>query len=133
MYNTLCFTLIFTGSQLFDFISDINGLQCQIDRFTIPFQCFDAKKIPPLDILIPCALSTYQARPETRRTGGDGRVVRRRWVNFQCRGVLLIWTRVGKGPIALAVGAGGVVWTYFLSSIIFLFFLLLSGRRPEID
>ena len=28
-------------------------------------------------------------------------------VNFQCRGVLLIWIRVGKGPIALAVGAGG--------------------------
>ena len=24
---------------------------------------------------------------------------------------------VGQGPIALAVGAGGVVWTVFLSSI----------------
>ena len=30
-----------------------------------------------------------------------------RWVNFQCRGVLLIWNRVGQGPTALAVGAGG--------------------------
>ena len=29
------------------------------------------------------------------------------WVNFQGRGVLLIWIRVGQGPIALAVGAGG--------------------------
>ena len=29
------------------------------------------------------------------------------WVNFQCRGVLLIWNRVGQGPTALAVGAGG--------------------------
>ena len=29
------------------------------------------------------------------------------WVNFQCRGVLLIWMIVGQGPIALAVGAGG--------------------------
>ena len=29
------------------------------------------------------------------------------WVNFQCRGVLLIWIRVGQGPIALAIGAGG--------------------------
>ena len=29
------------------------------------------------------------------------------WVNFQCRGVLLIWIRVGQGPNALAVGAGG--------------------------
>ena len=27
-------------------------------------------------------------------------------VNFQCRGVLLIWIMVGQGPIALAVGAG---------------------------
>ena len=28
-------------------------------------------------------------------------------VNFQCRGVLLIWIIVGQWPIALAVGAGG--------------------------
>ena len=27
------------------------------------------------------------------------------WVNFQCRGVLLIWLIVGQGPTALAVGA----------------------------
>ena len=38
---------------------------------------------------------------------GGGRVVRRCWVNFQCRGVLLIWIIVGQGPIALAIGAGG--------------------------
>ena len=36
-----------------------------------------------------------------------GRVVRWSWVNFQCRGVLLIWIRVGQGPTALAVVAGG--------------------------
>ena len=36
-----------------------------------------------------------------------GRVVRWCSVNFQCRGVLLIWIRVGQGPTALAVGAGG--------------------------
>ena len=29
------------------------------------------------------------------------------WVNFQCRGVLLIWIRGGQGPTALAVCAGG--------------------------
>ena len=40
-------------------------------------------------------------------TGGGGRVVQRCWVNFQYRGVLLIWSRVGQGPIALAVGVGG--------------------------
>ena len=33
--------------------------------------------------------------------------MRRCCVNFQCRGVLLIWIIVGQGPIALAVGAGG--------------------------
>ena len=41
------------------------------------------------------------------RTRGGGRVVRRCWVNFQCWGVLLIWIIVGRGPIVLAVGAGG--------------------------
>ena len=42
--------------------------------------------------------------------------------------------RVGQGPTALAVGAGGgVVWTFFLSSIISFFFLPLFGRRPDID
>ena len=38
---------------------------------------------------------------------GGGRVVRWSWINFQCRGVLLVWIRVGQGPTALAVGAGG--------------------------
>ena len=28
---------------------------------------------------------------------------------------------------------GGVVWTFFLSAITSLFFLPLSGRRPDID
>ena len=55
------------------------------------------------------------------------------WVNFQCQGVLLILITVGQGPNALAVCAGGVVWTFFLSSIISLFFLPLSGRRPDVD
>ena len=64
---------------------------------------------------------------------GGGRVERWCWVNFQCRGVLLIWIKVGQGPTALAVGAGGVVWTFFLSSTFSRFFLFLSGRRPDID
>ena len=29
-----------------------------------------------------------------------------------------IWISVGQGPTALAVGAGGVVWTFLLSSIL---------------
>ena len=34
-------------------------------------------------------------------------MVRWCWVNFQCRGVLLIRIIVGQGPTVLAVGAGG--------------------------
>ena len=34
-------------------------------------------------------------------------MVRWCWVNFQCRGVLLIQIIVGQGPTVLAVGAGG--------------------------
>ena len=40
---------------------------------------------------------------------------------------------VGQGPTVLAVGAGGVDWIFFLSSIISFFLLPLSGRRPDID
>ena len=65
------------------------------------------------------------------------RVVRWCWVNFQCRGVLLIWiidyNIVGQGPTALTVGAGGGCLDIFLSSVISLFFLPLSGRWPDID
>ena len=51
-----------------------------------------------------------------------GRVVRWCWVNFQCRGVLLIFIIVGQGPIALAVGAGGVGLDIF--SLVYHFSLL---------
>ena len=34
-------------------------------------------------------------------------MVRKCWVNFQCRGVLRTWITVGQGPIVLALGAGG--------------------------
>ena len=47
---------------------------------------------------------------------------RRCWVNFQCRGVLLVWMIVGQGPIALAVGAGGGCSD--ISSLIHLFSFL---------
>ena len=39
---------------------------------------------------------------------------------------------VGQGPIALAVGAGGVVWTFLLSSILSPL-SPLCGRRLDID
>ena len=44
-----------------------------------------------------------------------------------------IWITVGQGPTALAVGAGGVVWTFLLSSILSFLFLPPFGRRPDID
>ena len=52
-------------------------------------------------------------------------MVRWCWVVFQCRGVLLILIRVGQGPTALAVNAGGGCFD--------LFFLPLPVRRPDID
>ena len=55
------------------------------------------------------------------------------WVNFQCRGVLLIWIIVGQGPTALAVGAGGGCLDIFFSRLSVLFFFPLFGRRPDID
>ena len=46
-------------------------------------------------------------------------MVRWCWVNFQCRGVLLVWiVVVGQGPSALAVGAGGGSLDILLLSII---------------
>ena len=48
------------------------------------------------------------------------------WVNFQCRGLLLIWIIVGQGPTVLAVGAGGGCLDIFKLSIFSPFFLPLS-------
>ena len=57
--------------------------------------------------LVRKALNTYPHRIiNFRFKCGDGRVVQRCWVNFQCLGVLLIWIIVGQGPVALAVSAG---------------------------
>ena len=51
-----------------------------------------------------------------------------------------IWMIVVQGPIAFAVGAGGVVRTFLLSTILPLMFILFrggggggGGRRPDID
>ena len=43
-----------------------------------------------------------------------------------------ILIRVGQGPTALAVGAGGGCLDILLSSILSLLFLPLFGRRPDI-
>ena len=46
-------------------------------------------------------------------------MVRWCWVNFQCRGILLIWLIVEQGPTALAVGANGGCLDIF--ALIYLF------------
>ena len=53
-------------------------------------------------------------------------MVRWCWVNFQCRGVLLIWIIVGQWPSALTVGAGGACLDIFVSHQSFLFSFSLS-------
>ena len=52
--------------------------------------------------------------------------------NLPVPGRPTVWMMVGQGPTVFAVGAGGVVWTFLLSSIISLL-CLLFGRRPDID
>ena len=52
-------------------------------------------------------------------------MVQRCWVNFECRGVLLIWIIVGQGPIALAVGAGLGCLDIF--SLVYLFSFLSTS------
>ena len=64
---------------------------------------------------------------------GGGPVVPWCWVNFRYRGVLLIWFRVGQGPTVLVVGAGGGCLDNFSLVYHSIFFLPLSGRRPDID
>ena len=61
---------------------------------------------------------------------GGGWVVRRCWVNFQCRGVQLIWIIVGQGPIALAVGAGGGCLDIFSLVCLFSFLSISLGDSP---
>ena len=50
-------------------------------------------------------------------------MVRRCWVNLQCRGVLLIWIIVEQVPIALAVGAA-VGWLDILPLVYLVPFIL---------
>ena len=66
--------------------------------------------------------------------------IHRRWSggamalgNLPVPGRPTIWMKVGQGPTVLAVGAGGVVWTFSLSSTLSLLCLTLFGRRSDID
>ena len=60
-----------------------------------------------------------------------GRVVRRCWVNFQCRGVLLIRITVGQVPTVLAVGTGGDCLDIFFSLVYQFSFLSPSWKTAR--
>ena len=58
-------------------------------------------------------------------------MVRWCWVSFQCWGVLRIWSKVGQGPIVLAVGPAGGLFGHFFSRLSFIFSFSLSlGDGP---
>ena len=67
---------------------------------------------------LPSLVKPRSQGPRCSSPSGGGRVERRCWVNFQCRGVLLVWMIVGQGPIALAVGAGRGVFVIYLFSFL---------------
>ena len=75
-----------------------------------------------------CSTNPFLKRKEKRKYGytlrWGGLVVWWCLVNFQYWGVLLIWIIVGQGPIALAAGADGVVWTFVFISLVYLFSFL---------
>ena len=75
------------------------------------------------------SLNPKQPTNQSNANGG-GRVVRWSWVNFQYRGVLLVWIRVGQGPTALAVGAGGGCLDIFTLIYPFSSFSLSLGDDP---
>ena len=73
----------------------------------------------------------FSAGNDVFMKSGGGRVVLWSGVNFQCRGVLLIWVRAGQGPTALAMGAGGGCLDIFYSHLSLLFSISLSlGGGP---
>ena len=52
-------------------------------------------------------------------------MVRWCWLNFQYRGVLLLWIKVGQWPSMLAVGAGGAGGGCFdIFSLLYHFYVL---------
>ena len=71
-------------------------------------------------------------RPDMTLDVYRGRKTTTQPINQKDKTSLRFCAIVGQGPTVLAVGAGGDIWTFFLSPIISLFFLP-SGRRHDID
>ena len=125
--------LVETGKDNCQIVFD-GWIICDFTPFLTVFQSYQDVAEPVIEprtselrVKCPTGCATW---PGSFLSGG-GRVVRRCWVNFQCRGVLLIWIIEGQGPIALAVGAGGGYLDIF--SLVYLFsFLSLSLRDGPI-
>ena len=62
----------------------------------------------PIQQIVDLYLDRYEISGIVTGPMGGGRVMRKCYLNFQCRGVLLIWKIVGQRPIALATDGG--VW-----------------------
>ena len=98
------------------------GLFKTDDRSTVPF--ITDVNTPLREITL-----AWKYLLSSRRRGG--RVVQLCWVNFQCRGVLLIRIIVWQGPTALIVGAGGGCLDIFFHQLSFLTSISLSlGDGP---
>ena len=78
-----------------------------VHTFVCIHECFILACVRECLCIIVCLSVLSDQIDGNTNNPGAGRVVRRCWVNCQCRGVLLIWITVGQGPIVLAVGAGG--------------------------
>ena len=99
------------GKQLFTWLSLVVSLMATFVLSFFPLDVFDEiwdliESVSEGFLSYSFIQSKLHMRLSCSNLGG-GRVVRWCWVNFQCRGVLLIWIIVGQGPTALAVGANG--------------------------
>ena len=59
---------------------------------------------------------------------GDGRGQPMLMGNFQCQGILVIWIKIGQGPIVLAVDVGGCCFDIFPLFCHISLLLPLAGR-----
>ena len=108
-------------SQLFNFPAGFRVL-----TFHLPTEMF---LLPPFCYLLYTSSILFAYVP----VSGGGREERWCWVNFQCRGALLIWIIVGQGPTTLAVGAGGGCLDIFTVIYPSLLCLPVFGRPHDID
>ena len=98
------------GFRFFEFLHNIRSQNnTNVTRLDVRFsflrnQIQSILDIPNTDISL---IFNFYFNSRYLKNMGDGRVMRWCCVNFQYIGVLLLWIKVGQGPTALAVDAGG--------------------------